>query len=202
MHETAAKSPNSLPKLSPRPLTPEAARPFSGQKESAPGGSHHAQAEPLVVKSISGGFLAQTADRQPSTAPARSQDRARPHRCRMERARVRLESRQTREIKRHCLCPRRPDRRRRRRPDEPRRFRQHRRYPSAPPARGHRRRIGRVFPFPRWSGRSRRNGATAFIQPGGSVKDCRRDRRRRSARSGHGIHRDPALPPLAQAKID
>ena len=52
------------------------------------------------------------------------------------------------------------------------------------------------FPFRDGVDEIARAGATAVIQPGGSVKDEEVDRRRRRARPGHGLHRGPPLPPL------
>ena len=39
-------------------------------------------------------------------------------------------------------------------------------------------------------------GATAVIQPGGSIRDKRSDRRRRCRRHRHGVHRHAPLPAL------
>ena len=52
------------------------------------------------------------------------------------------------------------------------------------------------FPFPDGVEEAVKNGATAFIQPGGSVRDAGRDRRRRPAGRRHGLHRRPPFPPL------
>ncbi len=84
-----------------------------------------------------------------------------------------LESRQAREIERYRLCARRADRSSWRGTDEPRRFGQHRRDESASSARtarwSHR---TPIFPFPDGLEEAAKYGATAFIQPGGSVKDA------------------------------
>ena len=52
------------------------------------------------------------------------------------------------------------------------------------------------FPFPDGVEEAAKNGATAFIQPGGSVQGRRSDRRRRPAGPGHGVYRRAALPAL------
>ncbi len=64
-------------------------------------------------------------------ATLRSQDAPRAHGRGMGGARIRLESRQARQVERHRLCARGPDRGRGRGADEPRRFGQDRRHESA-----------------------------------------------------------------------
>ncbi len=68
----------------------------------------------LVVKSISGGYLAQTADlHRLDRAQAAGEDEARPDRRGMAGAGVRLEGVEAREVERDRVRARRPDRRRR-----------------------------------------------------------------------------------------
>ncbi len=54
------------------------------------------------------------------------------------------------------------------------------------------------FPFPDGVEEAVKHGATAFIQPGGSVRDARSDRGRRPPGRRHGLHRRPPLPPLSR----
>ena len=53
-----------------------------------------------------------------------------------------------------------------------------------------------MFPFPDGLLAAADAGASACIQPGGSMRDEGRHRRRRRARDGHGLHRPPPLPAL------
>ena len=52
------------------------------------------------------------------------------------------------------------------------------------------------FPFRDGVDAAAKAGATAVIQPGGSVRDDEVDRRRRRARPGDGVHRRAPLPAL------
>ncbi len=108
-----------------------------------------------VVKSISGGYLVQTPDDAPSGSRAVSgEDRACAQRGRMASAAIRLEGVQARKVERHCVCARRPECQRGRRPNEPRGFRQGGRDEGGAAAPRHRDCFGRFLPVPRWSGGS------------------------------------------------
>ena len=97
------------------------------------------------------------------------------------RPRLRLPGRQARQVERHRLCARRCDRRHRRRPDEPRRFRAHRRLEGGRGgreaglpeslAKGSVVASDAFFPFADGLLTAAEAGATAVIQPGGSVRD-------------------------------
>ena len=56
------------------------------------------------------------------------------------------------------------------------------------------------FPFPDGVEEAAKNGATAVIQPGGSVNDARSDCGRRPAGPGDGVHRRAALPALIKER--
>ena len=90
--------------------------------------------------------------------------------------------------------------RRRRRADEPRRRGEGRGDEGRRQRPRQRRRLGRVLPVPRRprrAGRGRRDRRRAA----GRVGEGRRGhRRRRRARPGDGVHREAALPPLAEAR--
>ena len=57
------------------------------------------------------------------------------------------------------------------------------------------------FPFRDGVDEAAKAGATAVIQPGGSVRDAEVDRRRRRARPGDGVHRRAPLPALGAAGV-
>ncbi len=112
-----------------------------------------------VVKSISGGFLAQTPDmHRLSRAETQVEHQARSHRCRVGGAGVRLEGCQTRKEQRHRV--RAGDRRtragdqRRRGADEPRGFGEIRRHEGGAATGRFGGRFRRVLPVRRWRGRS------------------------------------------------
>ena len=121
---------------------------------------------------------------------------------------VRLHGGQARQVQRHRLCEGRPDRRHRRRPDEPSRLRPHRRHPRP---RG--RRSQRTGPFP-GAGVRLRFGSLLPLRrrpAGGSGRRChgsdparRLDPRRRGDRSGrrggrgHGVHGLAGVPALSE----
>ena len=112
---------------------------------------------------------------------AEDRDQARADRRRTARSQIRVPRRQARQIQHHRLCQGSRHRRNRRRPDEPGRFRAHRRAQGA----GRRRRgetaapmtKGSVvasdafFPFADGLLVAIEAGATAVIQPGGSIRD-------------------------------
>ena len=113
---------------------------------------------------------------------AQGRDQARADQCRAARPRVRLPRRQAREVEHHRLCQGRRHRRHRRRPDEPHRFRPHRRAQGArmprkaagltePLTKGSVVASDAFFPFADGLLVAIEAGATAVIQPGGSVRD-------------------------------
>jgi phosphoribosylaminoimidazolecarboxamide formyltransferase / IMP cyclohydrolase len=101
---------------------------------------------------------------------------ARPDRAGDPRPDLRLESGQVRQVQRHRLRQEPPDRRSRRRPDEPRQLRAYRRDQSR--ARRLARSPGAVmasdafFPFRDGIDNAAKAGVTAVIQPGGSMRDA------------------------------
>ena len=112
-----------------------------------------------VVKSISGGFLAQTPDVHRLVAGGdQSRDQARPHRCRMGGAGVWLEGGQARKEQCHRVRARHrrtwAGHQRGRGADEPRRFGQVRRDESRAATGRLGGRFRRIFPVRRWRGRS------------------------------------------------
>ena len=147
------------------------------------GGLPDPRAQGLLVKSVAGGLLVQSRDNAVvDDMDAEGRDQARADQCRAARSRVRLPRRQAREVEHHRLCQGRRHRRHRRRPDEPRRFRPHRRPQGR---RTPRRRPGSTepltkgsvvasdafFPFADGLLVAIEAGATAVIQPGGSMRD-------------------------------
>ena len=125
-----------------------------------------------VLKNISGGMLVQDADlHQAGRGRSESCYQAPADAGRKAGAAVRVEGLQAREVERHSLRPRWANGGRRRRTNEPRRFLQAGRDEGAVAAEGHGGRLRCLLPL---SGRRRGNrqsGATAIIQPGGSVRD-------------------------------
>ena len=92
------------------------------------GGLPDPRAAGLTVKSVAGGLLVQSRDNavvDDMDAEDRHQARADP--CRTARPRLRVPRRQAREVEHDCLRQGSRHRRHRRRTDEPRRFRPHRR---------------------------------------------------------------------------
>ena len=57
------------------------------------------------------------------------------------------------------------------------------------------------FPFRDGVDQAAEAGVRAIVQPGGSVRDRRGDRRRRRARHRDGVHRGAALPALARSTL-
>jgi phosphoribosylaminoimidazolecarboxamide formyltransferase/IMP cyclohydrolase len=107
-------------------------------------------AEGMDLKKVAGGFIYQDRDlgrisdiRTLAVATARNR------RTRIRRSRSRGVCK--REIERHCFCRQRPDRRHRRRPDEPSRFGAHSDHEGAVFAHGNGARVGCVLPVPRRS---------------------------------------------------
>ena len=101
----------------------------------------------------------------------RHQNPPRTDRTGMEGPRIRVESGEARKIECHRLCPRGTNRSRRRRTNEPRRFREHRGHQSALSTRRQRGSLRRLLPVSDGLEKAVEHGATAFIQPGGSVND-------------------------------
>ena len=172
------------------------------------GGLPDARAAGLTFRSVAGGMLVQTRD-DAIAARARSQDRhqAQAHRARDRRHAVRAQRGEARQIERDRLCPRWRDRRHRRRPDEPRRRRADGGHESArrrpKPRAGRNPRPRARPPRPKPSFRSRtvcsavaEAGATAVIQPGGSVKDDEVIAAADELGIAMVVHRHPPLPPL------
>jgi hypothetical protein len=108
--------------------------------------------------------------------------KARADRGRGARHAVRLHRRQARQVQRHRLRQGRPDRRHRRRPDEPPRLGAHRRLRAAEAAeaaglpqslaKGSACASDAFFPFADGLIQAVEAGATAVIQPGGSIRDA------------------------------
>ena len=151
--------------------------------------------------------------RRPATTPwsttwtLKVVTQARADRARARRPALRLPRRQAREVERHRLRQGRRHRRHRRRPDEPRRFRPHRRAqgggrrrgsrPAARPlAKGSVVASDAFFPFADGLLAAAEAGATAVIQPGGSMRDDEVIEAADEARPRHGLHRAPAFPAL------
>ena len=146
------------------------------------GGLPDPRAAGLTVKSVAGGLLVQSRDNAVvDDMDAQGRDQARADQCRAARPGVRVPRRQARQVEHHRLCQGPRHRRHRRRPDEPRRFRAHRR-----PQGGGRREGSRpggaadqgsvvasdaFFPFADGLLVAIEAGATAVIQPGGSMRD-------------------------------
>ena len=112
-----------------------------------------------VLKNISGGMLVQDADAHQLTEKrSESRHQAAAHAGRKARPAFCLESLQARKVECHRLRPRRPDRRRWRRPDEPRGFLQDRRDEGCPAAQRHGRCLRRIFPLSRRRRGNRQGG--------------------------------------------
>ena len=154
----------------------------------------------LDMKRVGGGLLVQTADDAFDVAELRIVTKREPTPAEMNDLHVRLARGQVREVQRHRLLQRRHDARRGRGPDEPRRFRAHRR--------ASRRRTPACRCAARWSASDAffpfrdgldvvaHAGARAVIQPGGSDARQGSDRRGRRARHRDGVHGHATLPPL------
>ena len=124
------------------------------------------------------------------------------------RSLLRLPRRQARQVERHRLCQGRRHGRRRRRPDEPGRFladrrAQGRRMPPRPPgcrespAKGSVVASDAFFPFADGLLAAVEAGATAVIQPGGSMRDDEVIAAADDARHRHGVDRHAAFPALS-----
>ena len=134
------------------------------------------QAPTLTVRSVAGGLLVQERDNGVLDRGAlKSRHGARADRGRDARPRVRLAGLQARQVERDRLCQGRRHRRHRRRPDEPRRFGAHRRHEiertAGPGTAGSVVASDAFFPFADGLVAAVEAGATAVIQPGGSVRD-------------------------------
>ena len=96
------------------------------------GGLPDPRAAGLTAKTVAGGLLVQTRDNAVvDDMDLQSGDQARADQCRIARSAFCLPRRQARQIEHHRLCQGSGDRRHRRRTDEPRRFRAHRRAQGA-----------------------------------------------------------------------
>ena len=146
-----------------------------------------------IARSPRHGLTAQDGRRRPAGAEPRQRrrrrdgaegrDQARADGTRDARPALRLPCRQAREVEHHRLCQGRRDRRHRRRPDEPRQFRAHRgiegegRREAAglklaePLTKGSVVASDAFFPFADGLLAAIEAGATAVIQPGGSMRD-------------------------------
>ena len=161
-----------------------------------------------TVKSVAGGLLVQSRDNAVvDEMQLTTVTQARADAAGARRPALRLPGRQARQVEHHRLCQGRRHRRHRRRPDEPGRFRTHRRPQGA--GRAHRERRGRsrrrsgsvvasdaFFPFADGLLAAIEAGATAVIQPGGSVRDDEVIKAADAARHRHGVHRHPPFPAL------
>ena len=163
---------------------------------------------------VAGGFLVQTRDNgHIAQADLKIVTKRQPTDAGNRRHAVRLHRRQAREVEHHRLCEGRTDRRHRRRPDEPRRCRAHRRAQGAakqqaaagwaePLTKGSAAASDAFFPFADGLLVVAEAGATAVIQPGGSIRDDEVIKAADEAESRHGLHRDAPLPALgAPARV-
>ena len=86
----------------------------------------------LTAKTVAGGLLVQSRDNAVvDDIDAEGRDQARADRSRTARSQIRVPRRQARQVQHHRLCQGSRHRRHRRRPDEPGRFRAHRRAQGA-----------------------------------------------------------------------
>ena len=152
-----------------RRLLRSAARARFSEEGPAPSGGHPG-AMKYVVKAVSGGVLVQDDLHKLITATSKWSPTS-AHRAGDERPAVRLESVQARKVERDLVRPGRPQRGRRRRPDEPRGLRQDRRHEVGARPQGSVAASDAFFPFPDGVEEIAKAGATAIIQPGGSVRD-------------------------------
>ena len=159
-------------------------------------------ADPLVVKSISGGYLAQTADSRQTRprAPPSSKRSARRHRD--EWIALEFGWKVAKHVKSNAIVYARAGQ-------------------AVGVGAGQMSRVDSVkigamkailplagtvvasdafFPFADGVEEAVKNGATAFIQPGGSRARCGCSSRGRPLRRRHGLHRRPPLPPLGDRR--
>ena len=173
------------------------------------GGLPDARAQGLTFRSLAGGFLVQSRDNavvddmELKVVTKRAADAGR-----AGRPEVRLQGRQARQVERHRLRQGWRHGRHRRRPDEPRRQRPHRRLEIAGGGQGGRpdRAAGQgiggglrcLLPLRRRPA-GRRRGRRHRRHPARRLDARRRgDRRRRRERPRHGLHRRPPLPALTR----
>ena len=152
----------------------------------------------LEVRPIDGGALVQDADTVVETRDdMKVVDHARADRGPMARPAVRVDGRGQGEVERDRAGEGRGDRRGRRRPDEPGVLGGHRARAGRGAGAGVVHGVRRVLPVPRRH-RPRGRGRRRRHHPAGRF-DARRGGpgRGRGARHRHGLHRPPALPPLA-----
>ena len=180
-------------------FTPDALERFAAKKnlrlvqiDPAPNSS--------ILKQVSGGFLMQDADRlrvteadltiPPTASPPPEEMRALLFAwsvCKHVKSNAIVYARFVRRT--------RPDRRHRRRPDEPRRRRPFRRHEGGSPARRHRSRLRRLLPLPRRP-RNHRRGRRHSGHPARRLGPRRRSHRgSQQAGRRHGLHRHPPFPP-------
>ncbi len=154
----------------------------------------------VVIKSISGGYLAQTADlHHLDRARVPGQDQPRSHGRGVARAAVRVEGDEAREVECDRLRAGRADRGGRRGADEPRGFGEDRGDEGGAAAGRHGGRLRCVLPVP---GRGRRGRQTRHHgrDPARRLGTGRRgDRSGEPSRARDGVHRRAALPALISA---
>ena len=177
------------------------------------GGLPDPRAKGLTAKTVAGGLLVQIArQRRRRRHGAEAGDQARADRRRIARSALCLPRRQARQVERHRLRQGFGDRRHRRRPDEPRRFRAHRRAQGAktpprrpastePATKGSVVASDAFFPFADGLLVAIEAGATAVIQPGGSMRDDEVIKAADDARHRHGVHRHAAFPALERNRF-
>ena len=151
-----------------------------------------------MLKNVSGGVLLQDNDMRPLTGrDLKVVSKRKPTEEEMRAPAVRLEGLQAREVQCNSLCAQRPDGRRGRRPDEPRGLLQDRRDEvGACRSQGTVAASDAFFPFPDGVEEIAKAGATAIIQPGGSVRDQEVIDSGQPAGLGDGADRRAALPAL------
>ncbi len=145
------------------------------------GGLPDPRAKGIAAKTVAGGLLVQSRDNGVVDDLDLGRHQACTDRCRTQRSEIRLPRRQACEVERHRLCEGRRNGRHRRRPDESRGFGPHRspkggrccgsRRSCRTAHQGLRGRFRCVLPFADGLLSAVQAGATAVIQPGGSMRD-------------------------------
>ena len=162
----------------------------------------------LIAKTVAGGLLVQSRDNASvDEMQLRTVTRRAPKRARACRSALRVPGGEAREVEHHRLRKGPRHGRHRRRTDEPRSIQRasplaRRRTPPKSPARASRLTRGAVvasdafFPFADGLLVAIEAGATAVIQPGGSVRDDEVIKAADDHGSCHGVHRRASLPAL------